>query len=358
MKDSKPRYATIDALRGLAALGVFLSHLMTNEMFGEAIRETIPGFILRLCHHGNFGVQVFFVISGFVIALSLSQRPLTRSGAFNFMLRRELRLNPPYAVALLGAAALKASFGQPFPDLGTIAINLFYLQGILGVPEILGVAWTLCIEVQFYLAFLLLLALDRWLGKPGEAPISQVGVTLMWVTAVISCLLVQIGTPWQIATYAPYTWFYFAIGALCFWCWRGWAPVWTLGVVMLGLTCSALWGILTPGDSYVSASFEGIETGLITALSIFYLAGRGKLETLSLGKIGQFLGRISYSLYLTHAISANSGFWLAQKIWGLTNTGALMGIALGLVWAFILAEIFHRAIERPSMIVASKFKMA
>ncbi len=66
-----------------------------------------PEWLRAISRYGTYGVQVFFVLSGFVIAHSLRDNPLTRASIGNFMLRRQIRLDPPYWTML--AIALTVS---------------------------------------------------------------------------------------------------------------------------------------------------------------------------------------------------------------------------------------------------------
>ena len=68
---SRERYVFIDALRGFACLGVLVYHLFFNTVMIEPIKLAFPAFILKLVSYGTYGVQIFFVLSGFVIAHSL-----------------------------------------------------------------------------------------------------------------------------------------------------------------------------------------------------------------------------------------------------------------------------------------------
>ncbi|PQV63268.1 hypothetical protein B1R32_11494 [Abditibacterium utsteinense] len=354
MKPSSPRYVFVDALRGIASLGVLLAHIINNEISKKTLQALLPRSIQEICFNGQFGVEVFFVLSGFVIALSLSQKPLTFPRAVNFALRRQIRLDPPYFAALLALMGLHAAFGRGFPDLKTLALNFVYAHNLAGVPQILGVAWTLCLEIQFYLAFLAILSLDRVLGKPRDAPFSMLAVHFLWISGVASCVLVQISTPWQLYAFAPGSWFYFAAGVLSFWCWKGLAPQWVFGTIVLGMMGSAFVAFLREA-SYVSASFQGIEAGLTTALLLFVGGARGWLETVSLGRGVQFLGRISYSLYLTHAFVIEALMWTTRALWGEKN-GAMSGFALSVPLALAVAQGFYWLIERPSVNWAARFK--
>ena len=90
----------------------------------------------------------------------------------NFILRRQLRLDPAYWV-LIAASLLMTAVRNHVPGLqpreiapaGAVVANMFYLHGMLKQPPVVDVAWTLCIEVQFYLAFILVLWASRILMR-------------------------------------------------------------------------------------------------------------------------------------------------------------------------------------------------
>ena len=354
MKNPQPRYLFVDALRGIASVGVLLTHIVNNEISKSTLERILPVWVKEFCYNGQFGVQVFFVLSGFVIALSLSSKPLTAPRAWNFALRRQLRLDPPYFVALFALMFLHVALGREWPDLKTLALNLTYSHNLVAAPQILGVAWTLCLELQFYAALVAILALDRGFKARENAPFSMLAVHLVWVTALISVSLMRFGTPFQQYAFGPYSWFYFAAGVLSFWCWRGWAPLWTFGTLLLAMTGAALWSFAHKAN-FVSASFEGIETAIVTALILFVAAGRGALEKWSLGRAAQFAGRVSYSLYLMHAFAVESLMWTTRALWGET-VGAWSGFLLALPFSFVVAQIFYVLIEKPSVKWAARFK--
>lgn len=159
----------LDALRGLAALAVVWFH-MTHG--GELLHASPAGIIALagwLGHVGHHGVALFFVVSGFVIPLSLKKAALqqcrksARAAIFcRWMAKRLLRLQPPFAGACILALLLNLISSYLPGYLGSIRIgfsdalvsfmrdNLF-LSGFLGTSWILVVAWTLSLEVQFYL---------------------------------------------------------------------------------------------------------------------------------------------------------------------------------------------------------------
>src|SRR3981081_2743080 len=95
----KIRFTFVDALRGIAASAVVLFHAAEGGHI-SALFDQAPFGIQTLLRHGDFGVAIFFVLSGFVIAHSLRAEPLTIPGALRFMLKRSIRVDPPYWAAI------------------------------------------------------------------------------------------------------------------------------------------------------------------------------------------------------------------------------------------------------------------
>src|SRR5215467_8589533 len=95
------RSTFIDALRGVAAFSVACYHICRYGPIPEPAREFIPGVLLAWFDHGWMGVQVFFVISGFVIAYSVRNARVTPRYLANYALRRSIRLDPPYWTTIL-----------------------------------------------------------------------------------------------------------------------------------------------------------------------------------------------------------------------------------------------------------------
>lgn len=89
-------FCFIDALRGFAALAVVIFYAGAGNHI-----DRLPSAFLVVASYGEFGVAVFFVISGFVIAHSLRDQELTATGVGTFMLRRAIRLDPPYWIAIV-----------------------------------------------------------------------------------------------------------------------------------------------------------------------------------------------------------------------------------------------------------------
>ena len=159
-KDSGGRLRALDGLRLVAALMVALYHYGGRDgevarAWGSSPRDQFPT-LHSLFAYGCLGVQVFFVISGFVICMSGWGRPLT-----SFFASRASRLLPAYWAAVLlvtGVFALPVVAYRAVSPSDAL-VNLTMLQMPLGVDRVLGVCWTLWAEVRFYALFALCVVL-------------------------------------------------------------------------------------------------------------------------------------------------------------------------------------------------------
>src|SRR5215469_6321458 len=157
------RIANIERLRGLAALGVVLCHA-AGQFYG--VVRFSPGPERLFGWAGQVGVAVFFVVSGFCIRLpmarALADDPRARLDVRRYLERRARRILPPYwiAIALSIAVGLISPIGLLNGGHGLLDVGL-HLVGLHTLwPEsftsINGVFWTIGLEIQFYLAYLLL----------------------------------------------------------------------------------------------------------------------------------------------------------------------------------------------------------
>jgi peptidoglycan/LPS O-acetylase OafA/YrhL len=149
---SDPRIAELDVLRGVAALAVLLSHYTAMYDYHHGLSSRL-GFELKA---GSYGVLLFFVISGFVIMMTLDK---CRTGA-DFVVSRASRIFPAYWVGvLLTFASLRLFHAEP-PGFAVLAANLTMFQRFIGFPHLDSVYWTLNVEFAFYAWMLLLYRLN------------------------------------------------------------------------------------------------------------------------------------------------------------------------------------------------------
>lgn len=350
----KTRWCFVDGMRGLAALGVLFSHLIRHNRHGGTISAILPLPLSFFCLHGESGVQVFFVISGFVIAHSLRDNTATGPELGNFILRRQLRLDPPYWAAMtFGLAVMFARNLYPgcvplaFPTPGEILANTVYLQCILGSRQILGVAWTLCLEIQFYLFFVAILALGKALR--GGRRSTDLEAAILLLTGCLSMLAARGVDQYaeNVLPWFPYHWLYFAGGAICYLSFRDRRYDGSFALFLASLVLAFSWGDLWKAN---------VVAGALTMI-VFWVAGKtGRLTTWLRQSIFQYFGRISYSLYLIHLpITMN----LLRFGYDASADNRLMALA----WFFgaaavsiVAAHFFHHWVEQPSMSLAASLK--
>ena len=176
----------IDGLRFLAIGSVLLFHV--SYALGRAYQwklKPLEQAIFNLSGRGTLGVELFFAISGFILALPFARHYLEQARPVDirrYYLRRLTRLEPPYIAALIlfyaaalimGDAELKGRY------LSTFLVRLFYLHGLVfkDAPALNGVTWSLEIEVQFYLLVPLLVQIFR-LPRPVRRGILALGMLL------------------------------------------------------------------------------------------------------------------------------------------------------------------------------------
>ncbi|WP_330172124.1 acyltransferase [Streptomyces sp. NBC_01498] len=152
----RDRMRALDGLRILAALMVCLYHYAgrggkVTEAWGRSPKELFPD-LSALAVYGCLGVQVFFVISGFVICMSSWGRSLG-----DFFRSRVSRLYPAYWAAIVVVTAACVLMPSVLPPLrpDEVLVNLTMLQQPVGADRVLGVCWTLWVEARFYLLFAL-----------------------------------------------------------------------------------------------------------------------------------------------------------------------------------------------------------
>ncbi|MBV8356895.1 MAG: acyltransferase, partial [Deltaproteobacteria bacterium] len=136
------RFSGLDALRGIAALGVALYHLgwyyALNLDAHFASSLSFP--------FGHYGVDLFFVISGFVIFMTLERA----TSVGRFAVSRFARLYPAFWIALCIALAARALDGRLSMSFGEILANATMVPAMFSAPFVDPVYWTLLCELVFY----------------------------------------------------------------------------------------------------------------------------------------------------------------------------------------------------------------
>lgn len=331
------RFHLIDALRGIAALWVVFFHAYEGSHINK-LTDILPNAVVGIVFKkGELGVPIFFVISGFVIAHSLRNDNINASYFAKFTLRRSIRLDPPYWASVLFCisfawiSSVVKNEEMFWPSRESIIAHLFYAQTLLEFKHINIIYWTLCLEIQFYLIFCLLLTISQFFEKFYENSrliilFSVIIVSLLWPLGILQKNL-------HPGLFLPH-WHGFILGVFAYWSWQQ-----KLHPLFLYIY-SAL--ILTGGMLFHS-NFSITTT--IMALLIYESAKLGHISSMN-WKWLQFLGLISYSLYLTHNPITGAVFFLTYKLIGssvLTQFFALgIDIAICILFAFLYWWLFEK----------------
>lgn len=337
----------VQALRGLAALSVMLFHFRWN------INESYPNLGDRLFGWGATGVDLFFLISGFVIALTVKTTPATFSGAVNFLKRRAFRILPAYYAILIITFMLSGAMSTfHYEDK---ALNFFtslifqpayhdHAPFYIDDSGMYGIRWTLNYEVYFYLVIGLLLMLPmRWLF-----------ITLWFIASLL--LL-----PWfngYAINFSP-TGYGFSSGQLNLIS----NPMILLFIVgmIIGASISYIQRInskLMALLAFASLIFaysqfsEGkflahglLSSGWIYALVLFFVIGAERSIENWVPQWLLKLGDISFSLYLIHNLF---NYGLAKRFDSTSIEPGMLRFTLSIVLSLLLAWLSWRYIEKPA----------
>ena len=353
-KKNTNRYRTIDSMRGIAALAVVIFHLSLN--LKAELAELLPGFINTLFSYGYLGVPLFFVISGLVISLSIKNSPITRQYAISFVIRRSVRLDPTYWASILFGIMLLSIKNQvlnttePLPSPLSVLTHMFYLQDLLAIKPVISVVyWTLCLEIQLYLFYIFTVWLSQFVSRHVAWKTYSLHLIALLGAGIYSVTLDYNVTSISIPGLFLSNWHYFLMGVL-------------VGNVIRKLPYSiyvfAAW-VLFEIVFQLGISIKPYAiVGVFSSVLIFFLWRKNLLDTALTRKELQYLGKISYTLYLIHPdigwkVISYGRFLLEDRM--TPFVGGLL-LVVSLVVSIFVAHLFHLAFERPSLLLASKLK--
>ncbi len=304
-----------------------------EELFGFA------GYVPFHVPWGYLGVNLFFVISGFVIFMTLNRVRV----AMDFVVSRASRLYPAYWAAILLTVFITHILGLPGkePSWQNAILNVVMFQGLFRVLPVDGVYWTLLVELLFY-ALALALFMTRQMHRVLHAVCSLLLLRMIyWGLAEYA----HIDLPWRIREVLILDFIaFFGLGIVAYRLvanrdgpYRGELATAALAIAVLAITESIF--------------IAGVGLACFVAI---WLAARGRLGFLRL-PVFVWFGSISYPLYLLHE---NIGWAILRQlqIHGWTPTAAIATTAL---IAIALAAALSRYIERPAMAwIRGKYKMS
>lgn len=357
LKHLPKRIPELDGLRAIAVLMVMAEHMYDGWKLPPL---AMPRSIFFLLTHGWLGVDLFFILSGFLITgILLDDRD--RPDYFkNFYRRRALRILPLVFVCLI---IWFFAYGRRYEPYFVLALlfcaNLDILFGV-AEPHGPGVMWSLAVEEHFY-----------WIWPIIVRQASRRGLAIMAATIVLlSPLLRGLAMYWGARPDSVYqlSWFRFdglAVGALLaifvrspyFTVRNTW---WIVGIwlctVLVATAALSPFGVLQAKSILGEALRYTQAQALFAGTMAIVLAHQGSpwLKLLR-SRFARFTALLSYCLYLVHLPLGDLYYWILHR-WGVSDIGALGGWGALLVRAsviiltsYAIAMISQKVLEGPFM---------
>ncbi len=322
----KARLFELDAIRGLAAIGVVLYHYFYryNEIYGHS------DLSVQWSYFGQYGVHLFFIVSGFVIFWTLHrvERPA------DFIVSRFSRLYPAYWIAVLFTFLIVYFFGLPGRQVSfeSALLNLLMFHGYFRVSHVDGVYWTLTVELTFYFWIFIIYLF----GLLEKVEYFFIPVILIAILQFAGFLDVGVIKEILILKYAP-----LFLAGICFY--------------RLAHNQYQFRSFLLLLFSLVSVFFIYSFT-VVILIAIFYvfffLAVTGRLAFLKASAL-VFLGSISYSLYLLHQ---NIGYVILNDSYA-AGFNPLLSILTAIAISILLASLSFFYVEKPMLrLIRKKYR--
>jgi peptidoglycan/LPS O-acetylase OafA/YrhL len=285
------RIPQLDGLRAVAILSVFLSH---------AIRVPLTWV----------GVDIFFVLSGFLITGILMERKISGNGYFSyFYIRRVFRILPPYILIIVVFGLLFTwNVFRPWPVFAFFGMNLQRSFQFTNVVNPLPL-WSLAVEEQFYLfwPFVILFASEKLLFR--------IAVAVVVIVPILRFLSAPL-FPSQFSMYmlTPFRADLLSAGAALSILWKHRTPrrehlfrtrAWFGCVAGFGgLALVQLWPVFRLASNTRLSNSVDYSLSVLGSFSLvaWTLADRGLLRSLLSSRPMRFIGQISYTMYLSHVM--------------------------------------------------------
>jgi peptidoglycan/LPS O-acetylase OafA/YrhL len=331
------RQPLIDALKAFASQLIVLHHLAIYGPMSDAVRPWAEPIVDAVSEYGRLAVQVFLVIAGFLAVRGLAPGGVPRPiEPVALVRRRWVRLAGPY-LAALALAVVAAALGRALTDHDTVPdaptalqllANVAMLQDIVGQEALSAGIWYVAIDLQLYALLVALLWAARRSGVAGAAPVL--------VVALGAASLLGFNRDAQWDAWGVYFFGSYALGALAAWAGPGrGGRAAVIAIVVLGSTALLL-------DFRIR-----IAVALATALLLAWAMPRGFGARRLASPWIEWLGRISYSVFLVHyplcvLVEAVAARWFPDA-----PLPAALGLAVAFIGSTAAGALFHRYVEAP-----------
>lgn len=291
----RPHLDGVEAMRGFAALAIVAFHVI------HLTPATLPASLESLRWALSYGVPLFFVISAFSLAYGYAGRLGSGPERREFYLRRLFRIAPLYYLALAAQIGVTAYLGGALPDAGSLALALSFLFNLSPqmVDGIAPASWSVGVEMLFYAVFPLVLALAGTLPRAILTTLAATAVALAYAIVVNKMKL----NPSFLVHGLIFNLPYFGFGLIAHRIAAATPVRWGGPLVLAAIAGIVVTWALAPMLTVPAAS------GVVNVL---YMLGWGapfgllcvgmalKPPRLLSNRLTQFLGRISFGLYLGH----------------------------------------------------------
>jgi len=341
----KKKLDSIQVLRGIAAVAVVLFHLMAVEKKYSLGFKVLPDFF-RI---GQSGVDLFFVISGFIMAL-ITYDNNKKTKSVNFLLKRICRIFPVYwfytfitlCIFLAVPAWVNSSQGNNFNLLASV-----FLFPAKTLPLVM-VGWSLVFEFYFYIVFSLLLLFSKKI---------KYIIIAVWALLLIIANIFYEPNHYLIAFFlSPYP-LEFIFGIFCceaFKRTRKGLPLWLL--ISSIIICLVLIFVCYQ-KFYGQLLIQSICFGLLYSSLLYSVVSLETFYNVLFPKILTRIGDSSYSIYLSHVLIISAAgrffgkFFLSQSSIILGLLFFIITIALVIIYSFLSYQI----IEKKSYTILSRY---
>ncbi|MFC0847412.1 acyltransferase family protein [Streptomyces noboritoensis] len=328
------RLYALDGLRLLAALTVVLYHYMARGGGWHGDVKAIFPTAFPIAAYGWLGVQLFFLISGFVICMSCWGKSLK-----DFFVSRVVRLYPAYWFAVVATTVTVAVIhggAKPLP-LTDVLSNLTMLQEAFGVEHVDGAYWTLFVELRFYLLF----AVVAWWGLTYRRVLL---FCCVWAAASAMYAKAPTDDPIRMLIMPDNSWYF--IAGMAFYLMYRFRPNLMLAGVVLLCFCSSLpfaHSTWKNTNRYMGHTVPSWPVVVIIAacFGVMALVATGKLSRISWRWL-PYAGALTYPLYLLHQVIGRELFSLLSP--RMPAYALLASVIAGMLAA---AWLLHRYVERP-----------
>ncbi|MBW4506924.1 MAG: acyltransferase [Scytonematopsis contorta HA4267-MV1] len=350
---TKKRFLFIDALRGIAAILVTFYHFYEGGPIKNIVSGKIPSYIDIFFANGWVGVQIFFVISGFVIAHSFKDYSITPSFIRNFLWRRAIRLLPPYWVVIFLSISLNYASNffltdrtVPVANGNVILANLLLVYTIFGLNAIIPIAWTLCAEIQFYTLFAVSQGIFQKLTSKLEYQF-PVLVIVFAPLAIASLFLKSQLITFPLGGVYLGEWYSFFVGFLSY-----------LAIYKNQHKIEYfLYSYLAIMITILAVKWNlAIAISLATVFIIYLLGKLNHLYDYLNNDWLQYFGKISYSLYLIHTVIGSRIINIGYRFTGNNFVAAIILVILASAVSVLASHLLYIFVEKPVIAYSNRFR--